>query len=157
MIHGQQKNRWLELLKIEHPVTCLATVAYVYSACAVHVTIFSSGGKFWPVSNFTELHTLTLAAHSYALLLGYIDNRNVYYRVDELVEITENLLKNHVKIFRGNFQSKYQDIYISKYHDIYSQMLINRSWDQLEQHLAQEMAPEILFTCPTLTLTLLVH
>ena len=31
-------------------------------ACAVCVTIFSSGGKFRLVSNFMELHALTLAA-----------------------------------------------------------------------------------------------
>ena len=29
------------MLKIEHLVTWLATVAYIYTACAVHVTIFS--------------------------------------------------------------------------------------------------------------------
>ena len=43
---------------------CLATMPYVYAACRVHVTIFSTGGKFQLVSNFKELHTLTLAAHS---------------------------------------------------------------------------------------------
>ena len=46
----------------------LATMAYVNAACAVHVTIFSTGSKFWPVPDFTELHVLTLATHSYALL-----------------------------------------------------------------------------------------
>ena len=45
----------------------LATMAYVCAACPVRVTIFSTGGKFQPVSNFTELHALTLAARSYAL------------------------------------------------------------------------------------------
>jgi len=30
---------------------CLATTAYVYAQ--LHVTIFSAGGKFQPVSNFT--------------------------------------------------------------------------------------------------------
>ena len=44
-------------------------MAYVYAACAVCVTIFSTGGKFRPVSTFMELHTLTLAARSYALLI----------------------------------------------------------------------------------------
>jgi len=48
---------------------CLATMAYVYAACAVHVTIFSTSGKSHPISHFTELHTLTLAARSYALLI----------------------------------------------------------------------------------------
>ena len=37
--------------------------------CAGRVTIFSTGGKFRPVSNFTYLHTLTLATCSYALLV----------------------------------------------------------------------------------------
>ena len=56
------------MLKIEHPVTCLTTMAYVYAACAVHVAIFITGGKFRLVSNFAELHTLTLSARSYGLL-----------------------------------------------------------------------------------------
>ena len=43
----------------EAPITCLATVAYVYAARTVHVTIFSIGAKFRTVSNFTELHALT--------------------------------------------------------------------------------------------------
>ena len=43
-------------------------MAYIYTACAVRVTIFSTGSKFRPVSNFTELHAFTLAARSYALL-----------------------------------------------------------------------------------------
>ena len=42
-------------------------MAYVYTACAVRAIIFS--GKFRPVSNFTELHAFTLAAHSYAFLM----------------------------------------------------------------------------------------
>ena len=48
-------------------------MAYVYAACAVHVTIFSTGSKFRPVSNFTELHALTLATRSYALLCWRVD------------------------------------------------------------------------------------
>ena len=44
---------------------------YVYAACLVCVTIFSTGGKFRLVSNFTELHSLTLAARSYVLLPTY--------------------------------------------------------------------------------------
>ena len=39
------------------------------AACAVCVTIFSTGDKVQLLSNFTELHALTLAARSYALLL----------------------------------------------------------------------------------------
>ena len=55
------------MIKIEHLVTCLATMAYVYTECAVRVTIFSTGSKFQLVSNFTELHALTLAACSYCM------------------------------------------------------------------------------------------
>ena len=57
-------------VQIKHPITCLATMDNVYAAYTGHATIFSTGSKFWPVSNFTELHALTLATHSYALLLG---------------------------------------------------------------------------------------
>ena len=42
----------------KHLVTCLATMAFVYTACTVCVTIFSTGSKFRPVSNFTELQLL---------------------------------------------------------------------------------------------------
>ena len=45
-------------------------MAYVHAACAVCVTVFSITGKFQPVSNFImELHALTLATRSYALLV----------------------------------------------------------------------------------------
>ena len=46
-------------------------MAYVYTACPVCVTIFSIGGNFQPVSNFTELYALTIAAHSYVLLVVF--------------------------------------------------------------------------------------
>ena len=50
-------------------------MAYFCTACAVRVTIFSMGGKFRPVSNFTELHALALAARSYVLLVhSYVEN-----------------------------------------------------------------------------------
>ena len=41
-------------------------MTYVYGACTIRATIFSAGDKFELVSN---LHVLTLAARSYALLL----------------------------------------------------------------------------------------
>ena len=47
----------------------LSTKAYVYTACRVCVAIFSTGGKFRLVSNFMELHALTLAARSYVSLV----------------------------------------------------------------------------------------
>ena len=37
----------------------MARLCYVCAACAVCVTVFSSGGKLWPISKFTELHALT--------------------------------------------------------------------------------------------------
>ena len=47
---------------------CLATLIF-YAVCAVHVTIFSTGGKFHPVAIFMWLHALTLVTCSYALLI----------------------------------------------------------------------------------------
>ena len=41
-------------------------------SCAVHDTIFSTGGNLQPVTNFTELHALTQAARFYALLVKFI-------------------------------------------------------------------------------------
>ena len=52
----------------------LAKMTYAYAACTVCVTIFSTGGKFWPISKFTELHGLIPATRSYALLLKYINH-----------------------------------------------------------------------------------
>ena len=51
----------------------IATMVYVYAACALHVTIISTGGKFQLVSNFMELHTLTLVALSYVQSFWYIN------------------------------------------------------------------------------------
>ena len=56
-----------------------ATTAYV---CAVRVTIFSTSGKFQPVSNFTELHALTLAARCYVLLVSIIRDEGKYLSTD---------------------------------------------------------------------------
>jgi len=53
-------------------------MAYVYATCLVCVTIFSTGGKFCPVSNFTELYALTLATCSYALLVRLSDCNILY-------------------------------------------------------------------------------
>ena len=52
-------------------------------SCTVRVTIYSTGGKFHLVSNFTKLHALTLAACSYALL---------YYVRPSLVHLPSNFL-----------------------------------------------------------------
>ena len=40
------------------PVTCLATIAYVYAACVVHA-IFTTGGKF----NFNYVATRSYSNH----------------------------------------------------------------------------------------------
>ena len=45
------------MLKIEHPVTCLATVAYIYIYTAAQRNV-STGGKFKPVSNLMEYSLL---------------------------------------------------------------------------------------------------
>ena len=42
-------------------------------SCTVHVTIFSTGSKFGQISNFKELHALTLAACSYICALAQIN------------------------------------------------------------------------------------
>ena len=60
-------------------------MAFVYVACTVHVTNFSTGGKFRPVSNFAELHALTLAARSYALLCAHMYILNDVYFLDTVV------------------------------------------------------------------------
>ena len=51
---------------IEHLVMCCSNNGFCYVACTVHVTIFSTGGKFCPVSNFVQLHALPLATCSCA-------------------------------------------------------------------------------------------
>ena len=51
---------------IERPVTCLATTGHVYAACAVHVTIFSTGGKS---DRFQILHSYLLLLKPPALML----------------------------------------------------------------------------------------
>ena len=48
-------------------------MGYVYAAYAVRVTIIRTGGKFRLLSNCTELHALTQAACSYALLLHIME------------------------------------------------------------------------------------
>ena len=58
---------------------CLPTMCSMCYMC--YCIIFSTGGKFRLVSNFTELHTLTLAACSYALLV-------CYYMVPDTVQKT---------------------------------------------------------------------
>ena len=67
---GPQSGRnFTPVLKMElWSRVCIATITF-YAVCVVHVTIFSTGGKFRPVSIFTQLHALTLVACSYALLL----------------------------------------------------------------------------------------
>ena len=46
------------------------------------VTIFSTGSKFRPVSNFMELHAPTLAARSYALL---IIHTQYYHKLEYII------------------------------------------------------------------------
>ena len=63
---------------------CLVTMAYVYAACAVCVTNFSTGGKLWLVSNIMELHACTVAARSDVLSAattkwGYFNTEKFWY------------------------------------------------------------------------------
>ena len=80
-------------------------MAYVNAACTGRVTIFSTGGKFGPVLNFTELHALTLAARSYALLLTELHALTLAVRSYALlllvVSPTLPLFLN-MCLFRGN-------------------------------------------------------
>ena len=50
------------------PSHMLSNIGLHLAACTGHDSIFNTGGKFRPVSTFTELHTLTLATRSYMLL-----------------------------------------------------------------------------------------
>ena len=63
---------------------------------------FSTGGKFRPVSNFLQLHVLTLAACSYALLLKYFQKLTI-------TKSTNPILKQHcytgILKWRKNFHS----------------------------------------------------
>ena len=64
-------------------------MAFFYTACAVRVTIFSTGGKIRSVSIFTWLHTLTQVAHSYTLFGLY------------KVGTQSSVLSNQVLLFQG--------------------------------------------------------
>ena len=72
---------------------CLATIAYVYAACTVRVTIFGTAGKFQPACNFTKLHALTLAACSYALLTYKIKSfSNITFRSCSVLQNMNRML-----------------------------------------------------------------
>ena len=62
-------------------------MAFVYATCVVRVTIFSTDGKFRPVWNCTELHTLTPAARSSLSTLG-----DVHAFVTLLMTITQECI-----------------------------------------------------------------
>ena len=48
-------------LKIEHPVMCLATKAYVNMQLRIHVSIFSTGFKFYRVTCSYSSHPFLCA------------------------------------------------------------------------------------------------
>ena len=54
------------------PSICLATTAHVYVQMCIRVTTFSNGSIILTSFKFTELHALTLATCSYALLIWVI-------------------------------------------------------------------------------------
>ena len=68
--HSLVKIIELHVLKLEHPVTCLATMGYVYAACTIHVTIFSTGGNSRSYSSLPFIYTLisTDSQQMFALL-----------------------------------------------------------------------------------------
>ena len=70
-------------------------MAYVYAACAVCVTIFSTGGKFQLVSNSTELHALTLAVRSYVLLVVMIATKDTLQSTISTKHHSAAALNNH--------------------------------------------------------------
>ena len=45
----------------------------------MHVTIFSTGGEFRLVSNFPELHTVTQATRSHALLICHMHHLHMQH------------------------------------------------------------------------------
>ena len=55
----------------------------------MHVTTFSTGDKFRLVSNFTQLHTLTQVAHSYALLIKCFVCVHVHWSAADKIPCTE--------------------------------------------------------------------
>ena len=67
-----------------------ATMACVYTACAVCVTIFRSGRKVQPVLNFTELHALTQATCFYVLFALYSDHNSFFYTLCSVYGVYHN-------------------------------------------------------------------
>ena len=63
----------------------------------VRVTNFSTVSKLHPDSNFTELHTLTLAAHSYALLVTDSEYRVWTFRLHflALLCVCNSAMRDH--------------------------------------------------------------
>ena len=68
-------------------------MAYVYAACAVCVTIFSTGGKFQLVSNSMEC--LTLAVRSYVLLVVMIATKDTLQSTISTKHHSAAALNNH--------------------------------------------------------------
>ena len=81
--HSPVKIIELHVLKIEHPVTCLATMAYVYVACTIRVTIFSTGGNSHSYSSLPFIYTLisTDSQQMFALLASI---GNLHLRVSRV-------------------------------------------------------------------------
>ena len=60
------------ILKREHPVMCLATMPYVYTQLCMHLLVVNSD-RF----QILQLHALTQAIRSYALLAGVTGHATV--------------------------------------------------------------------------------
>ena len=62
-----RQNYWTVLVK--HPVTCFSDNGFCYTAWQYVLNLLVPVVNSNPVWNFSELHTLTLATSSYALLI----------------------------------------------------------------------------------------
>jgi len=84
-------------------------MAYVYTAHAGCVTIFSDGDKFRPVSKFTELHSLALATCSYLLLVGV--QQKLQVARGNIIQISYGVHSAHLSGYLWLFSSLTQHTY----------------------------------------------
>ena len=115
-------------------------MAYVYTTHTGHVTIFSTSSKFRPVSNFTELHTLTLPARSYALVI-YLLPINYYLPILSICLFLS--LSHYCRWLPKRFATR---CYRWWGRDFY-----NMSWDQ---RCSRYLCKPIFSSCPPLAISL---
>ena len=76
-------SRTKTVTKNRTPGMCLATTAYIFVMLHIHVPIFCNSSIIPTGFKFTELHALTLAAHSYALLFRHMEDLGSHMSVSE--------------------------------------------------------------------------